>query len=118
MSRSRRKTPVIRHGGSDKQWRQKYNRKLRRANKVRLQKQQEDFMPKLVREVSNVYDSCRDCTFHFWNYKHGGHWYLGWVHKHWYWNQALGRDLDKTLEDLIEEAIEETKEDYQKWMRK
>jgi len=111
MSRSRRKKPIIRHGGSDKWWRRNYNRKLRRANKVLLQKQKEDFLPKLVREVSNVWDSSRDCTFRFTYLKDGNLCHLSNVG---FWADFYG----VSIEEYIEKEKKEAKEEYNKWMRK
>ena len=110
MSRSRKKTPIMRGSGSDKFWRRSYNRKLRRANKVRLQKQQEDFLPVLVREVSNVWDSNRDSTWDFREYKHGliNVWYPS------FWAEKEGI----SIEEYINKEREEAKEEYKKWLRK
>ena len=112
MSRSRRKTPIVRGSsrGSDKWWRRKYNRKLRRANKVRLQQQGEDFLPKLVREVSNVWDGQRDHTWDFRDYKHGM--ITVWYPRFWAEREGI------TVEEYIAKEREEAKEEYRKYMRK
>lgn len=117
MSRSYRKTAIVRgcKRCSDKQWRRTYNRKLRRANKIKLQKEQEEFLPKLVREVSNVWDGCRDHTWDFRDQKYGlGEIYFPWTY-HWEDGKLLKRAY---TEEELEKEREEQRESYRRCLRK
>ena len=117
MARSRRKTPIMRCGGrcSDKQFRRRYNRRLRRINKMRLQKQGEEFLPKLIREVSDVWSGCRDHVWDFRDYKNGKHNTYG----AWEWDREDGvfRKRLWTKEDWDKEK-ERQKKQYEEWLRK
>lgn len=60
MSRSYRKTPIRGCLPSVKFGKTVANRKLRRANKVKLLKEVDDFLPRLLDEAYNQYD-VNDC---------------------------------------------------------
>ena len=77
MSRSRQKYPFVAicGGGSCKAWRSSYNRAHRHNQKQLINKHLEedsweDFIPRVILDDSNVYDSPLDGKKHWWKKPH------------------------------------------------
>jgi len=107
MSRSRRKHELKTwaNPGTQKWWKQKYNRKLRRKTKYLIHKEEYEIFP-VVKEVSDVWESPNDghgIYFGLDKYEHMGRWWPGWLQNTW-----------QTLEEEYKERLES----YYKYLRK
>ena len=113
---------------SGKWWKRLGNRRLRRANKVRLQKQGENFIPKIIHEVMNPWMECDHYYGWFGDLKYGKDdiLFYHWEVKKKTFNKSRKKNIVEWrkwyFSPLTEEEREVLKEmqieDYKKFMRK
>ena len=127
MSRSYRKTPrgycCGNRSGVGKHFKKTTNRRMRRHNKVRLQKDPEGFLPMILDEAGDLWESHKDHSWWFGHMKFGESKWGGSFSSTYEWvYDSEGNLASYYRRALTEEEIEaekkDNKETYQRWMRK